>query len=311
MDQIAALRFPQWAPEFGDLTSTLEMIFSAQSRPIPGPPQKRMIDMSSVLPSEAGETQSIADELPRVATIKDDRQRDKAYQRLATQAAAKENIPLAEDTLSKISHAAIRRETTLMAYSPLVRKAISQSNWPEAQRLAAIIQDPLGRTLVFDNIAQAMLRAHQEKAQVKDIYLTALAQLDREEVSEQAAKAFLLISQALYRLEAERGTLAIQSAIAILNQLFLKTGTIEESPLTAAASSWVRLPNYSVHSAELLDLTDLLQAVFRETARRDSEAALSMAFRLSDWGLYSLARLAISRELLEKRIKPLARRAGA
>ncbi|MFL6275761.1 MAG: hypothetical protein ACJ74G_11300 [Blastocatellia bacterium] len=311
MDQIVALRFPQWAPEYGDLASALEMIFMAQSRPIPGPPQKRMIDMSSVLPSEAGETQSLADELPRVATIKDDRQRDKAYQRLATQAAAKENIPLAEDILSKINDAAIRREATLTAYSPLVRKAISQSNWPEAQRLAARILDPLGRTLVFDHIAQAMLRAHQGKAQVKDVYLTALARLDREEAGEQAARAFLFISRPLYPLEAERSTLAIQSAIAILNQLFLKTGTIEESPLTSAASGWVSLPNYSVNSTELLDLTDLLQAVFREMARRDSDAALSMAYRLSDWGLYSLARLAISRELLEKRSKFLPRRAAA
>ncbi|HKQ05378.1 MAG TPA: hypothetical protein VJ464_09615 [Blastocatellia bacterium] len=311
MGQLATLRFPQWAPEFGELASALEMMFTAQSRPIPGPPQKRMIDVSSLLPSEAGETQSIADELPRVTTINDDRQRDKEYQRLARQAAAKENIPLAEDILSKINDVAIRREATLTAYSPLVRKAISQSNWPEAQRLAARILDPLGRTLVFDRIAQAMLQAHQEKAQIKDIYLTALARLDREDVSEQAARAFLFISRPLYPLEAERSTLAIQSAIAILNQLFLKTGTIEESSLTSAASSWIRLPNYSVNSAELLDLTDLLQAVFREMARRDSDAALSMAYRLSDWGLYSLARLAISRELIERRSMPLPRRAGA
>ena len=149
--QLAAASSPRWQPEFENLISGFEALFSERSLPLPGAQRTRMLDVSLNVAAQGG-TEEIADALRGAATIRDSRAQNKAYKALAIKAAGKADVGLAEDILFKIKDEAVRRETTLQLYGPLVRKAIDEANWREAQEHAAKILDPLGRTMVLDSI---------------------------------------------------------------------------------------------------------------------------------------------------------------
>jgi hypothetical protein len=64
---------------------------------------------------------------------------------------------------------------------------------------------------------------------------------------------------------------------------------------------WVRWSNlYSISPGEVLDITALIERVFEEIARRDTEKALGVSFGLAHRGLWSLANLAICKQLLDE-----------
>lgn len=297
MSRFALSHSPDRQPEFDALIYEFEALFNARSSALPAPPERRMMDVSTMLPASPGDTQKIADALPQVGAIKDLQARDREYQKLAAKAAQNADVSLAEDILSRMSDADFRRESTLLVYGPLVRKAINEADWPQAQKYATVIQEPLGRTLTLDRIAQAMAQAHQDKLLVLDVYATALVRLDHDESTEKVAKAFLMIAKSLDPIDRERSQEAITSAIATLNRLWIKGESPGDSTLGTALSTWVRLPNYSVAADEVLDLTDMVESLFRGLAKRDADKALSVALRFSNSGLYSIAQLAISREL--------------
>src|SRR5215813_14338788 len=128
-----------------------------------------MIDTSLLSAAASGDTQEISDSLRQISKLPDARQRDAGYQRLAAQAAFKTDVTLAEYIISRIDDENIRQETTMMVYSPLVRKAISETDWSQAQKFASNILDPLGRTLVFESIAKAMSQSRVEVSLVRNI----------------------------------------------------------------------------------------------------------------------------------------------
>jgi len=299
MVQLATPSYTSWQLEFQDIAYALETMFNERSIPIPGAPRRRMLDVSSLLPATPGDTQEIAAALPRVGTIKDSQARDREYQKLAAKAALNADVGLAGDILSEISDEEIRRETTLTIYSPLVRKAIAEADWLQAQKQAFNILDPLGRTLVLDSIAQAMSRSGEDKLLVMNIYRAAMAQLQREWATEQVAKAFLIVASSLSPLDPEVSLDATKSAVLVLNKVAIKDESMRESVMGSTLVAWVRLPNYSLRPDEVLDIAELIGIAFKEMAKRDIDTALLVADGLAHEGFHSLARLAISKVLLE------------
>ena len=299
MSQLAAAYSPRWQSEFDGATSSFEALFNERSLPIPGSPGRKIIDVSSVSPAAPGDTQAIADALPRVGTIKDLQARDKEYQKLAAKAAINDDISLAGDILAKINDEEVRRETTVLVYSPLVRRAIDQSDWSQAQKQASNISDPLGRTLVFDSIVQAMSRSGEDKPSLVNVYCTVLTRLENEWSTEGVAKGFLIVARALFPLDAERSVDALKSAILVLNRGSDKRDSAGGA-VGPGIAGWVRLPNYSVRADEVLDLRDLIGQVFKQVAKRDADNAVDITDRFADHGLRALARLAICSVLLEE-----------
>lgn len=290
---------PRWQPEFENLILGFEALFRERSLPIPGSRRTLMLDVSLNIAVPGG-TEEIADALRAAATIRDSRAQDKAYQALAVKAARKADIGLAEDILFRIKDEAVRRDTTLQLYGPVVRKSIDEANWPEAQKHAAKILDPLGRTMVLDSIARSMSRAGAEKSLVKDVYALAEMRLNREtRPSRAVAQSYLVLAQSLLPSDMEAGIAATDSAVDTLNRLSSTLEGIEEPPMGSDLGLWTPVPHfYSISPAEILDLTALIERVFGEIAKRDTEKALSVAWRLAHRSLVSLAHLAICKQLL-------------
>jgi hypothetical protein len=232
--------------------------------------------------------------------MKDSQSRDKEYQKLAANAALKANVKLAEEILSKISSEEIRKQATLLIYSPLIRKAIGESDWLNAKELASKILDPLGRTLALQRIAQAMSQASENKFSSAEVYGVAISLLDREDPTEKAAKAYLILAQSLYSIDPERGLESVKSSIWALNKLANNRELTAESMTDASVASWVSLPSHHVKADEILDLSEMIGTAFREIARHDAENALSVALGLNHRGMQSLAQLAISSVLLNE-----------
>lgn len=297
MTQLAATYSPRWQQEFDNIIFALQIMFNERSLPVPNPYPRRMIDVSSLNAAASGDTQEISDLLRQVSTLPNARQRDKEYQKLASQAAFKADISLAEHIASRIGDDNMRQETTLMIYGPLVRKAISESDWAQAQKLALNILDPLGRTVVLDSLAKAVSHSAAEKSLVKDIYQVALIRLERETRSEKVAKAFFLVTRALLPADLEEGFEALKSSISALNKLPIGA----ESPgLSSTLATWVSLPNPTLQAEDVLDLTDLIGSTFKEAAKRNTQKTLLAVDGLADRAFYSMARLAIVKSLLEE-----------
>jgi hypothetical protein len=297
--QVAAAEALHWQPEFNSVVSTIETLFAERALPIPGAPRRRTIDVSSLGGATLGDNQDIRDALPRIAKISDSGLRDKEYRALAAQAALKADAWLADDILSKISDEETRRAATLAVYSPFVRKAIQESDWAQAQRQAFKIQDPLGFTLVIESITGAMLRSGEDKNYVQDIYDAAVTRLRREKPSEKLARAFLLSARALSPIDRERSLDAVKFCVGVLNKSASSAELLGEST-EPAIEEWVGFTNFSVNPDESIDLIDLLASTFIDIARRDVDDSLLVADGLTHEGLYSLARLAICRALLQE-----------
>ncbi len=303
MLSFATARYPNWQAEFADIVSIIEAIFTERSQPVPGPPLRRIMDTSMMTEAVPGDTQEISKSLSRVDAIKDSKARDREYQRLAAKAGFSTDTPLAESIISKIENENIRRETTVMVYTPMVRKAIAESNWSYAQRLALNLQDPMGRTLLLDQIAEAMAKARENKLEVMDVYRLAIGKLQREETTQQVAKAFLILVKSLLPFDREAGVDAANSAIWVLNKIAKKDDLLEEAPLESV-SPLVSSPNLFLNSEDVLVLPELLGKLFKDLAKRNADESVMIADGLAHWGLYSLARLAISKALVEASSSP-------
>jgi hypothetical protein len=304
MQSIAGADFPNWQAEFADIASTVGAIFTERLLAIPGPPIRRIVDPSLMNEVKPGDTQEISKGLPRVEAMIDSKARDRGYQQLAAQAGIRTDFSLAESIISRIEDDAIRIETTAMVYRPMVRKAMSESNWSYAQRLALNVQDPLGRTLLLDQIAQAMAQAHEDKSQVMDVYRLAIGRVQREESTQKVGKAFLLLAKSLLPIDHDAGLDAANSAISVLNKIAKEDDPLEEAPLGEAVSSSVNLPNSFLNSEDVLVLPELLGNVLKDIAKRNADESVMIADGLAHRGLYSLARLAISKALLEASNSP-------
>lgn len=298
MSQVAAASYPQWQVEFDKLIQAFEAILRDRSLSIPGPPPRKLLSVSTMLEVEQGDAQEITSAIPRIGAITNPRDRDKQYQRLAARAGANADMVLAEEILSKIEDGEIRGQTSVMLYSPLVREAIAESNWAQAQKQAINMIEPLGRTLALDSIAQAMNRTVKDKTLIKDVYDLAMARLQREAPSDKVVKGFLILSRSLYQIDAERGLEAIKLSVWALNKLADKDDLLKESPAGSAVAAWVRTPNHLLQADEVLDLSDMVTTAFKDLAKRNADDALSVAAGLSHRGLCSLAQLAIAEYLL-------------
>jgi hypothetical protein len=303
MRMLAVESYPRLVPEFESLIYSFEAIFSQRSLPISGPPGSKMLDVSIIEPARTGDTRNIADALSKIALIRDTEGRDKEYQKLAVKAAVNADARLAEEIMSKISNETVRHDTSSQIYSPLVKKACGESDWSQAQSYAAKILDPLGRALAFDAIAKAMSRTKADKGAIVDTYATALLTLGNEFSTERVAKATLVLARALYRLDPERGLEGIKSFAYVLNKLGIREESLGESAIEPPAAIWVEYTNASLSADEILNLADLVTSSFEEVARHKVDSALSVALGINNWGVYSLAQLAVSKVLLEEAIK--------
>jgi hypothetical protein len=298
MTPITARSFPRWQPEFEHIGFETEQLFKSLAVPVPDPGQAKSMAMSSST-ATPGNTNEIRDALSPVDNILDVQVRDKNYQKLATDAALKADVKLAEDLLSKISNENLRRETTLQVYDPLVKKALKETDWVEAQKLALKVADPLGRTLMLDVLSQTMLRAKQDKILVLEIYHTAISRLERETPSINVARAWLLIAQSLFTLNPKDSFSEIGLAIASLNKLAENGELFKESEIGQSLSDWVSRPNFTISPGEVLYLPEMLGKTFGGMARQDEDRALALASDLTT-SLRLLAQIAVSREVLEK-----------
>jgi len=296
----AATWSPQWQSRFDNVIPEFEALFRTKSPALPGVPTKRMLDVSMLGSPSPGDTQAIKDAFSKAGTMKNGEVRDLEYKKLAAKAALSEDLSLANEIAMKIDDEAIRRETTLVVYGPFVRRSISESDWSRAQTQALNISEPLGRTLVFDNIAQAMARSGQAKSSVKEVYALAASRLERDWSTEEVAKAFLILAKSLLKLDEQASNDAIRSAIAALNRLSLKDEPFGRSIGATAVTTWVRLPNYSLRASEVLDTIELLEGVFKETTRQDLDNTLNLTDAFEHSGLRSLARLAVAETLLQQ-----------
>ena len=300
MIQAAATTSQRWQPEFESLASAFEILLKEQSKPLPDTPRKRMIDVSTVSPSEPASTQEIGDALSKAESIKDSQARDAEYQRLAARAAVNEDVSLAGLIMLKIDNEDVRRETSLVVYSPLVRKAIKDSNWSQAQKYAFEIKDPLGRTLALDMVARAMLQSGESKLHAVEVYRTAVSLLEGDRSGERVAKGLLVAAKSLLPLDAEAGFDAGRSAAWALNKLNFNAGSSEKIPDTSALAIWVPTQNLSLSVDETLELTSMIDSVFKDMASRDVDKALFVSDGLVNRGVFAFARLAIVRTLFEQ-----------
>jgi hypothetical protein len=297
---LAGARSEQWQTYYESLIAEFEAQFKARSLEIPGSPRMRMMDVSMSGSAASSDTQGIRDQLRTAGSMKNTELRDRQYQKLAANAALGADMSLANEIMSMIDDEEIRRETTVLVYGPYVRKAIEESDWSRAQTLALNISAPLGRTLVFERIAQAMSQGAKDKAPVKDVYLTAVKRLEKESSTEEVAKGLLLVAKALLPLDQQAGIDTIKSAAFVINRMPIKGESFGKSISGSPVALWVRRPNYSLRVDEVLETTDALEAVFKETAKRDAEAALSLTDELTHSGFRSLARLAVAAVLLDQ-----------
>lgn len=291
---------PQFEAEFGSIASVFEAAFAARSLASPGPAAVKTLSVQTTLPAKSGDTSGITEALRKVAQLADPGARDRQYQKLAVEAAFSADAGLAEEIMSKIDSEPARLETTALVYNPLVKKAINESDWSQAQKQASKIRQPLARTLAYDGIAQAMLKAKQDKQTVIGVYTEAETQLDREAPAATVAKAYLMLSKPLYGLDRDRALDAVKSCAYVLNKLDIKDEPLEESGIASSVAAWVRFTDPSLSADEILNLPDLIAAAFEDLARRNSDDALSVAEAIRNEGVYSMAQLAISKVLLEK-----------
>ncbi|MEK6324045.1 MAG: hypothetical protein AABN33_20575 [Acidobacteriota bacterium] len=293
-----AADYPRWQAEFEGINSALQELLKARSVS-PDTRHNKTIPISMMDEIKPGDTQEIAEAVPGVERIREAKARDSKYQEMATKAAFNSDLRLAEDIISKIEDEAIRRDTTISVYSPFVRRAISDSDWTRAREYASKIVDPIGRTLVLDQIAQGMSKSNKDKQSVKDVYNFAAYRLRRESPTEDVAKAFLILAKPLSTIDPEDSLDAVNWAMHILNRLTRNGELLGEFKVGGALAWWVSVPAFRFHD-EVLDLTEMIGPFFREFAKRDPDTAQTVAYGFAHQGLYSIAQLGIVRGMLDK-----------
>jgi hypothetical protein len=300
MISAAAKYSPRLQPEFERLALEFQQLFNSLALPLPGPQKSIAIDgPPSSAAAVPGNTNELRDALTPVDKIFDVQVRDQKYQKLAVDAALKADLKLAEDMLWRISNEDLRREATIEVYSPLVRKALGEADWEEAQRLALKVLDPLGRTLILDELGQRMLQAKQKKARVLEVYRAAAAHLEGDQPTSNVARAWLLLLRSLFMLDPENGLDPASGAIMPLNKLVSTGELFKEVTFSQSLSTWVKFTSYSFSAGEVLYLPEMLSKAFGEMARQDEDRALKVAADLT-LSLRSLAQIAVSREILKK-----------
>jgi hypothetical protein len=294
-----ASAYPRWQAELAQITSEVETLFAARSQLAPETPRPRVIDVSGLQPAAEGETQDIAKAASQVGANRDSKARDQEYRKLAISAAQKADVRLAEELLSKIGDEELRRKTTISVYGPLVRKALGETDWIQAKTYALKIADSLGRTLVVDWVARAMIGAHQDTPVVKELYNAALMQLQRDPLTPNVGKSFLILAKSLLAIDAEGGFLALNGAVSVLNKTAATTPFSAGSQPPRELATWIRTTT-SLGLGDVLDLVEMIGPVFQEMGKRDANQAQSLALGLSHPGLKSLAQLGGAKGLLEE-----------
>jgi len=295
--------YPRWQGEFEGIELAFQELLTARSIAAADVRNGKVIPIPMMDEIKPGDTQEIVEAVPRAERIKESKARDSKYQEMATKAASRSDLRLAEEIISKIEDEAIRRDANLSVYSPFVRKAINESDWAGAKEYASRILDPLGRTLVLDQIVQGISKSNKDKQPVKDVYDLAAYRLRRESPTEDVAKAYLILAKSLSNVDPEESLYSASWAVYILNRLTRNGELLGEVKVGSALAWWVRVPAFRHHD-EVLDLTEMIGPFFKEMAKRDPATAQTVAHGFVDQGLYSIAQLGIVRALLEKAGNP-------
>lgn len=293
-----AAGYERWQEELRGVVFTIEELLRASSAPTPESAKTiRILMTPDVAP---GDTNDLAEDALRAEKVAGSKTRDQRYRELATNAALKGDLRLAEDLLSKIDSEETRRDANLAVYGPIVRKATSDSDWPRAREYASRILLPLGRTLAFDRIAQSVPRSYHDKEFIAETYRLAARRLQRETPSEDVGKAYLVLAKSLSSLEAEQSLEALSWAVYVLNKVTRNGDLGRDFRVQAEMAFWVRIPGAFMSHEEVIDLSELIGPVFTDLAKRDPESAQSLALDLAHQGLYSFAQLGVTRGLLEE-----------
>ena len=302
-----AAAYPGWRDEFVRLASEFEALMANRSQPIPVP-QSKTISMSGMIPASPGNTGDIENSAAKLEPFPNSKLKDAEYQKLAIEAAEKADIDLAEKLLAKMSDEDVRRQTSVRVYSPLVKKAINENDWPQARRLALKISDPLGQSLIVTTVAKAMSGGKVAKPVIKDFYDSALSNLDRETPSLLVAKGMIYLAQSRFGSEPEEGFNAVQLAISVLNKVDLSEPYAKKSGLTnKGLTPWVNQTNLMLDVNDYFDLTETIGPLFKTMSGKNFIKAQELAQNFLPQSLKLLAQLGIASNIQEelRQSKPL------
>jgi len=298
--------YPRWRAEFADIRSGLQEMLTARSVPIASTASRKLIPIENTNEVKPGDTQEIVDSLPNIASMPPSQASDLRYKEMAVKAAVSGNLRLAEEVLAKIENDALRRPTTLAVYGPFVRKAIKETDLMAAREFASKIADPLGRTLVLDEVAR--VKTIKDKQFVQETYGLATDKLRRDSPTEDVAKAYLILARQMSTIDPDGSLESLSWAIYILNKLTRNGELADNTRIDGALAWWVNLRSVFSFQDEALDLTELLGAIFTELARRDPNTAQMVGDGLLHQGLYSIAQLGVVRGMLLQRDLPAVRK---
>lgn len=296
----AALRysreFPQWQQEFESIIFSFRELLQARSA---SAAQSQTISISMTPEIAPGDTKNISDEAATLQNSRDPNARDIRYQKLATNAALKADLRLAEEMMSQINSDDIRRSATLSVYGPYVTQAIFKSDWKRAYDFTSKILDPFARTLALIRVAEGMSKSNEDKQAIKDVYGAALRSLQREFVTEDVARAFFILSNALASDYPEESLDALNWAIYVSNKVVKNGDFLEDFKVKSEIAPWIKVKTFSSHT-EAIELTEMIGPIFERLAKRDLDNARSISQGFNHLGLYSIAQLGVVRALLEK-----------
>jgi len=300
-----ASNYPQWQNEFVQLANEYETLMARSSMPVPTPPPAQNIRINNIADSP-GDTREISDAALRAEKIVDAKNRDKEYKKLATEAALKSDVQLAEKLLSGIKDEDMRRKTSVGVYSPLAKRALMGKDWSLAKNYALKITDPLGRSLAIDWVAKEMSSAKQDKQAIKEVYDAGLLQLGQEPPSLNVAKGYIALAKSFLATTPEDCFATVDLAVSVLNRSEITSPFSEGSSPSTELGQWVKRKTPLLDTEETLDLTETLGPLFSEMSKHDINRAQRSASNLTHQGLSSLAQLGVARQLLDE-IKEIKR----
>ena len=289
-----ATTHPVWRDEYLRLTAEIEAAMASRSVNSAAPPSKT-VSMSGMSAATPGDTAEIEHSSEKLEAIRNQKIKDAENKRLAIEAAEKADVVLAERLLAKISDEAVRRQTTIGVYGPLVRKSLEEKDWSQARNYALKVTDPLGLSLIVDTVAKAMLGAKQDKQVVRSFYADALANLDRETASLYVAKAAITIAKSRLADEPEDGFFAANLAVSVLNKSDLSEPYSSKTGVAKGLATWVNQTNLILREDDYSEVTETLAPLFRDLSERDLQQTQSLASALTHQGLRSLAQLGLAK----------------
>lgn len=287
-----------WRDEYLRLASEVEAAMTSRAVNSAAPPSKA-INTSGMSAATPGDTAEIEHSSEKLEAIRNQKIKDAENRRLAIEAAEKADVTLAERLLSKISDEAVRRQTTIGVYGPLVRKSLAEKDWPQARSYALKVNDPLGLSLIVDSVAKAMQSAKQDKQLIRSFYADALANLDREMASLYVAKAAINIAQSRLSDEPEDSFFAAGLAVSVLNKSDLSEPYSNKTGSAKGLATWVNQTNLILREDDYFDVTETLGPLFRDLSKRDLQRTQNIASALTHQGLRSLAQLGLAKGIQE------------